>query len=366
MRNIPSRVLLADDEPCNLSLLQAILEPLELETCTAPNGREALARFREAAGGFDLVLLDVMMPELDGFRALAEMRRLTPDSDGVPIVLVSALTGRDHRMRGLEGGADDFLTKPLDPHDVRGRVRTLLALRRSRMELGRMREARAALLRGIQSPLTALLGCLSYGCSRAERAGDDLLRQNIERSNATVRTLLTAIDLLAAVEQLETGRPGVDRRPTRIRELLDSIAARHRAQLRGAGMIEVTGDVAITASIDVDMVERMIGYLLATVGCENGRTELAVTREGNTSVITLTSSCTVLPDEPHTGSFGTTKPVAESLGIGDPRGLGLYFSRLAAELHGGRVVVESEGNWATRLAIVFPGPTSSVASAFVD
>src|SRR5579859_6034739 len=118
------QVLVVDDEPRNLNLIEALLAPLGIDQIRAEGGREALEIFRTRP--VDLVLLDVMMPEIDGLSVLAEIRRLTPAGERIPVVLVTALGAREDRLRGLEAGADDFLTKPLDPMELRCRVRTFL------------------------------------------------------------------------------------------------------------------------------------------------------------------------------------------------------------------------------------------------
>ena len=153
------RILIVDDEPRNLSLLEALLVGMNVELTRASGGREAIELFARAVSGqvtFDVVLLDVMMPEVDGLTALAEMRKTTPASEHVPIILVTALSAREDRLRGLEAGADDFLTKPLDPGEVRCRVRNFLALRRAQIEL-RARAEELMQLQKAKADLTRMI-----------------------------------------------------------------------------------------------------------------------------------------------------------------------------------------------------------------
>src|SRR6476661_6024508 len=121
-----ARVLVVDDVPANLKLLDARLSAEYFDVVTAKNGLEALAICER--GECDLVLLDVMMPEMDGFEVC---RRLKSNAmtHHVPVVLVTALDQPSDRVRGLEAGADDFLTKPVSDVALIARVRSLSRLK---------------------------------------------------------------------------------------------------------------------------------------------------------------------------------------------------------------------------------------------
>jgi DNA-binding NarL/FixJ family response regulator len=122
------RILIVDDEPLNLDYLEQELEELGFETEIAANGLEALDRV--AARPPDLVLLDVMMPELDGISTL-RMLKTDPETSLIPVVLMTALNSVDDRVRGIEAGADDFLSKPVNDRELLARVRTALRLKRA-------------------------------------------------------------------------------------------------------------------------------------------------------------------------------------------------------------------------------------------
>jgi response regulator RpfG family c-di-GMP phosphodiesterase len=120
------RILCVDDEVMNLKLLEAILLPSGYEVVTAGDGQEALRKIRE--GKIDCVLLDVMMPKMNGFDACRKIRE-NEESRHLPVVLITALTSRDDRIRGIEAGADDFLSKPFDEAEVIARTKMLLRMK---------------------------------------------------------------------------------------------------------------------------------------------------------------------------------------------------------------------------------------------
>lgn len=123
-----SRILIVDDEPYNLDYLEQELEDLGYGTTMARNGQEALEKV--AAEVPDLILLDVMMPIMDGLTVC----RILKESDEtrlIPIVILTALDGFDDRIKGIEAGADDFLIKPVQPRELRARIRTALRLKQT-------------------------------------------------------------------------------------------------------------------------------------------------------------------------------------------------------------------------------------------
>jgi len=122
----PAKILIVDDEERNVKLLGALLRAEGYAILSAPNGRDALAEAVRKKP--DLILLDIMMSEMDGFETVAWLKS-DPRTKTVPVIMVSALDDRDSKMRALEFGAEEFLTKPVDRADLKVRVRNLLRLK---------------------------------------------------------------------------------------------------------------------------------------------------------------------------------------------------------------------------------------------
>jgi len=121
-----SVILVVDDQAQNVALLEARLGIEGYEIITAVNGEEALAKLKLHA--VDLVLLDVMMPKLDGFETTRRIRA-DPELCLLPVVLITALRDTEDRVKGIEAGCDDFLTKPVDKIELLARVRSLLKVK---------------------------------------------------------------------------------------------------------------------------------------------------------------------------------------------------------------------------------------------
>jgi cyclic di-GMP phosphodiesterase len=121
------KVLVVDDYAPNLCGLGQLLERADYTVLTATNGRDALDIVHSERP--DIVLLDVVMPGISGLDVCAELKR-NPETRFMPVVLISGEKERETRLAGLDAGADDFLNKPVDPEELRTRVRSLMRLKR--------------------------------------------------------------------------------------------------------------------------------------------------------------------------------------------------------------------------------------------
>ncbi len=137
-----ARILVVDDVPANVRLLDARLQAEYFEVRTALNGRQALDMVEKER--LDLVLLDVMMPDMTGFEVCAALKA-NPRTANIPVVMVTSLDQPEDRVRGLEAGADDFLTKPISETALMARVKSLVRLKTVTDEL----ELRAATMQSV-------------------------------------------------------------------------------------------------------------------------------------------------------------------------------------------------------------------------
>ena len=122
-----NRILIVDDESANVLLLEAILAEIADETLGVTDSKQVEQAFMDFMP--DLVLLDLWMPEPDGFEIMRRLQRSRDSQDFVPVIVITADDSEESRRNALAIGADDLLTKPLDRHQVLSRVRSLLHTR---------------------------------------------------------------------------------------------------------------------------------------------------------------------------------------------------------------------------------------------
>jgi len=167
MKQRMGRILCVDDEPLNLSLLEAMLSPRGYDVVSAVNGPEALEKI--AAERIDICLLDVMMPGMDGFEVC---RRIKSDDlhRNIPVVMVTSYADMENRIRGIEAGAEDFISKPFDSAEVLARIKMLLHVKSLNEELRNAHDK-------LESTVTERTGELT-------RANAQLLQEIVERKGA--------------------------------------------------------------------------------------------------------------------------------------------------------------------------------------
>jgi diguanylate cyclase (GGDEF)-like protein len=130
----PARILIVDDHEDNIELLRARLESRGFECTSARDGVEALAAVEQNPP--DLMLLDLMMPRIDGFE-VARRIKSNPNLPFIPIIVQTALDGVEHKVEGLTAGADDYITKPINFAELEARVRSMLRIKRLQEALER-------------------------------------------------------------------------------------------------------------------------------------------------------------------------------------------------------------------------------------
>ncbi|MGE0827664.1 MAG: response regulator [Candidatus Binatia bacterium] len=121
--SIPAKILIVDDEPFSIDYLEQLLTDLGYRTVTATNGEEALAQVAREVP--DLILLDVMMPVMDGFTACRTFKE-NEATQLIPVIIMTALGAREDRIKGIAAGADDFLTRPVNRRELLARIETAL------------------------------------------------------------------------------------------------------------------------------------------------------------------------------------------------------------------------------------------------
>ncbi|MGH7286237.1 MAG: hybrid sensor histidine kinase/response regulator, partial [Polyangiaceae bacterium] len=229
------RILLVDDEPRNVAVLEGHLASFGHELVRALDGRSALALFESSP--FDLVLLDLVMPGFDGIDVLAHIRA-NPSSAHVPVIIVTAYGEREQRIKALEAGADEFLEKPVDSAILLARVRTLLELKESRdalsernAELERLqrtqRELTQFLVHDLRSPLAVVSSNLGWIREEISKEKTDVIEALADATEAAKR-LQQMVDDLLTVARLDEAEFPVRFESVGLDAMVRSLLAEHQ------------------------------------------------------------------------------------------------------------------------------------------
>ncbi len=358
-------VLVADDVPANIELLADQLAILGYRTATATDGPSALAAaFAERP---DLCLLDVTMPAGDlgvpdratGYEVCRRLKR-DPRTARVPVIFVTALGDATDRVRAIEAGGDDFLTKPHNRQVLGARVRSLLRLKsatdaledtvRRLRELEKVRDDLLKMMvHDLKSPLTSVLATLEMVADGDFGPVTDAQQGALGDAQAKSEDLLELINDLLEVARVEEG--SVALRPERVRpaELLDELERDWAVRMAAAGaQLVVDGAQAVPAlELDRTLVRRVLGNLLQNAlthgAAADGRVFVRVgAREAADGVLfTVADRGPGVPAEYRELIFRKFETVRLPTRTGvRGSGLGLAFCKLAVEAHGGRVWVQ--------------------------
>jgi len=353
-----AHVLLADD---NADMREYVGRLLRAHWTVTAVGDGKAALEAACARRPDLVLADVMMPRLDGFELVRALRAL-PETQTVPVILLSARAGQESRLEGLERGADDYLVKPFEARELVARVRAHLEMGRLRQDaVGRERAARTAaenatrakdeflatLSHELRTPLNAILGWAVL--LRDARSDPALLERGVEVIERNTRAQSQLIEDLLDVSRIISGQMRLDVRPVALRDVVSSAldSVRPAAAAKGIRLDSVLDPGVGLVAGDADRLQQVVFNLVSnavkfTPG--GGRVEVRLAQLGARAVVTVSDTgCGIAADKlPHVfDRFRSTDGASSRRGAG--LGLGLALSKHLVELHGGTVRAESPG-----------------------
>jgi signal transduction histidine kinase len=356
MKPEPTKLLIVDDTAENLLALEALLRRDGVQPLCARSGAEALELL--LVHDVAVALVDVQMPEMDGFE-LAELMRGAARTKHVPIIFVTA-GARDPTgvFRGYETGAVDFLFKPIDPMILRSKVDVFLQLADQRRQLAaalRLNELFVAILgHDLRNPLGAMVAGVEL---LSHQLPDDKYQRTLQRMTSASRRMAAMIDQLLDLTRARLGG-GIGfaraRQPVDLRELVQRVLDELRASHGGRTLVfDAAGDC--TTCGDPERLLQMFSNLVANAlnhGDAAGAVEVTVTGDRSDIVFEVRNQGVIPADrmanlfEP----FRRSPKDVRSTGLG----LGLYISQQIAIAHGGDIAVESTAATGTAVTVRLP------------
>ncbi|NUN65486.1 hybrid sensor histidine kinase/response regulator [Pseudanabaena biceps] len=341
----PDRLLIVDDVPDNLFLVSTILEEEGYEIITSSNGQEALKEIE--AQPPDLILLDVMMPVMDGYEVTRRVRAMK-DLPFVPILLITAYD-RANAVKGLDLGADEFIRKPIEADELLARVRSLLRLKHSIAERDRIDRQRqdfvSRLTHDLRTPLVAadrMLGLLQDGVLGEISPQISEALTIMGRSN---RNLLEMVNKLLDVYRYESGSKTINLQPLNLKELLEQVV-QELNPIAISKNLELTADLRLVsddcAQIKGDRLEllRVFNNLIgnALKFTEAGRIQVSLKSDISEVVIAIADTGAGIPAEEQPFLFHRFRQGNHQK---QGSGLGLYLSHYIINAHSGKILVQS-------------------------
>lgn len=346
------KVLIVDDDSYVCATMEALLKNEGHQLIFASSGAEGQAKALSERP--DVILLDVMMPEMDGYEVCRRLKA-DPSTAAIPVLLVTALTERKERLKGIEAGANDYLTKPIDVQDLRLRVRNAIYTRKLYDQLQQsfeqLKELEALrdnlthmIVHDMRSSLGSVLGFAQLLKASAKNKLDEREANFLNKVERNTNLLLDMVISLLDVSRLEAGQMPLRMNPCNVYDLARA-AIQPLEALLGSRQIEVEPlDVPATVVCDIDLCRRVVANLVSNAikyTNDDGKIQVRFERLPQAVKVMVVDNGPGIPREQHKKifeKFSQARTEQRSLGVG----LGLAFCKLAVEAHGGSIGVQSD------------------------
>ena len=347
---VRSTILVVDDTPDNLHLISQLFKD-EYRVRIAHSGEKAL-EICTSNNPPDIVLLDIMMPGIDGFEVAKRMRE-HPNSENIPVIFVTAMTDQDAKLKGMELGAVDFVTKPIDPTALIPRVRNFMRFVELRkqlqadydgmLEMARLKEDVEHITRhDLKGPLAGVIGLI-----QAMEEDDSTSRKQFEQLRLVEETalqLLNMINLSSELFKIETGRFKLDAQPVKISDILRRIVEVSRTTYNEKHLtISVDTDITVVGDKPLQILgDSMFCYSLfqnlVKNACEAApeKTRVIVSLVDEDPVQIKIQNKGAVPAAIRNSFFERFVTQGKSGGTG----LGTYSARLLAEAQNGHISLD--------------------------
>jgi len=356
-------ILVADDVPANVELLFDQLHVLGFRAVAAYDGPSALRVCAERHP--DLCILDVSMPAGDlgvddrstGFEVCRRIKR-DPRTARIPVIFVTALNDTTDRVKAIEAGGDDFLTKPHNRLVLGARVRSLLklkaatdALEESLRKLKELEKVRDDLMKMIvhdlKSPLTSMIGAMEMLIDGDFGPLTESQRKALGDTDKRAQDLLGLIEDLLEVARLEESRLALHLERLAPSKLLDEVAREWeiRVQQERARLVLEVGNDTRAVDADQALLKRVFSNLIQNALTHSARSvtvTLGARTDSGGTLFTVADDGVGIPPEYHDIIFRKFEQVkTPHIPRVRSSGLGLAFCKLVVEAHGGRIWVKS-------------------------
>ena len=367
-------VLIVDDIEKNIKLLEAILIPEGYNILKALTGEECLKILEKEEA--DIILLDVMLPGKSGFEVCKEIKN-NEKTKFLPVIMVTALTEKEDRIKGIDCGADDFLTKPVDRDEMKARIKSLLRIKTLNghleksyddlKKLERLKEDLSGMLvHDMNNILTSIN--LSLDLVFANKSIEPKVLEYLRYAQTGSREIMQMASNIIYISKMEEKALRLKIEKVNVGELISKCAEglKYLAKIDSIRISQDIGcDGRVSTKADKSILERVIinlltnalkyapqksivtikaGYLISAEHKEKSRLEISVSDQGEG-----------IPSEFHEKIFDKYAQLGvkkEEIRCG--KGLGLYFCMMAVKAHGGRIWVESEPGKGSIFKFILP------------
>lgn len=374
MNPTDSLILIVDDTPANLRLLSHVLSKKGYNHVEASTGKEAVQLAKEHEP--DLILLDIMMPDMNGYEVIKEIKSDEFIQD-IPIIFLSSLADTDDKIQGFKSGGVDYITKPFQKEETLARINTHLkirflqkqlnerikVLRQREIELSRLNQKKDDLVRmvshDIKNPLTGIIGLVKL-MRESDKISAEEQKQMLSVVEESGSNLLNMVREVLDRESKKTEPETLDYSAVQVSELLERVISMNKAKsvVKEISLNYTVHPKKLEAVIDVNKVEIAVNNLVANAlkfTPSKGEIYVKASLDDHHLLFEVKDTGIGIPKKMQSDLFkDPLKHSREGTSGEVGTGLGLDIVQLYVELHGGEIWVESELDKGTHFFIKIP------------
>jgi len=346
-------VLVADDEDSSRRILKTLLNSLGYEIILAEDGSQALEMVKKYSP--DVILLDVVMPEMDGFEVCRKLKQ-NSDTAIIPVVMVTSLNDHDDLLRGIESGATDFISKPVDLPEIKFRVKNALhtkrlydQLQKKLIQLEEVEHLRDSLvhmiIHDIRSPLTVLISNLAFFEMDTLKKMDEEEADALNDMVGAAQTMNTMVSSVLDISKLELGEFPLEYKRCDLNDLANDVTEQMKSLTQHLNIQVTCLKKNNILNCDHEIVKRIIINILSNAikySKTNDSIYLTIDQDETMAKISISDNGPGIPEKYYKIIFDKFGQVKSKHDINrSSYGLGLAFCKLAVDAHGGEIGVKS-------------------------
>ncbi len=341
------QILIVDDIPNNIKVAANILQQQNYKLFFATTGKDALATVQHTR--FDLILLDVMMPEMDGFQVCQQLKQHSETAD-IPVIFLTAKTNTDSMIRGFDVGAVDYVTKPFNGRELFARVKTHLTLRNTQQRLQEVNATKdkffSILAHDLRNPFTALMGITEILDEHFDTYSPQEIKTSIHKLHESSAQLFALLENLLTWSRLQRGLIECVPQKCSLALLLRQVVTLFRAgaEQKRIHLNNLVPDNAVCYA-DIRMIDTILRNLLSNAvkfTNTDGTVQISTTSQPDTIAIAVQDTGTGISPE-GLGKIFRIDAKYTRTGTANERGtgLGLLLCYELAQLNAGTLKVDS-------------------------
>ena len=370
------KILIVEDNQENMDLLVYFLRPQGYDIISVYDGLSALDKVEEERP--DIILLDIMLPKMDGYEVCGRLKK-DPTTKFIPIIMLTALKELKDKVKALEVGADDFLSKPFENVELLARVKSLLRLKDYHDELQRKNQELAEkndslmgmdrfkedltnlIIHDMKNPLFVIQGNLQMMSMSMDNVPPEILKKYTQRIERSSQQLLRMVVNLLDISRIEDGTINLKNDHANINNIIEEIIKRIKDYPENQNkqifieLDEQLPDLIIDKSVMERVFENLINFSITNL-VDEGKVIFSTVMADNKKVQFIThDSGTQIPKNYHDKIFEKfSQAEIKNSGYRVDRALGLTFCKMAVEAHKGNMWLDLENKIGNKFIIELP------------